>query len=134
MTDYYSHHLAGRRLKRVYDIAPPRVQQYLDCEIEHVLSYAGPDHDVLELGCGYGRVAIRLAAQARRVVGIDVAEGSLRLARELGGSCANCEFYCMDALRLGFPDDSFDLVVCVQNGISAFRVDPKALIDRKSVV
>jgi len=34
----------------------------------------------------------------------------------------------MDAIALDFPDDTFDITLCIQNGISAFRVDPEALI------
>ncbi len=37
--DYYSQRLSARRLKRVYDIAPLRVQQYLEAEIGHVLKH-----------------------------------------------------------------------------------------------
>jgi SAM-dependent methyltransferase len=34
----------------------------------------------------------------------------------------------MDAIALGFRDGVFDVVLCVQNGISAFHVDQPALI------
>ncbi len=34
----------------------------------------------------------------------------------------------MDAAHLAFTDNCFDLVVCIQNGISAFHVDQKTLI------
>jgi 2-polyprenyl-6-hydroxyphenyl methylase/3-demethylubiquinone-9 3-methyltransferase len=34
----------------------------------------------------------------------------------------------MDALHLAFRDNSFDVVICIQNGISAFHVDQKELI------
>jgi 2-polyprenyl-6-hydroxyphenyl methylase/3-demethylubiquinone-9 3-methyltransferase len=34
----------------------------------------------------------------------------------------------MDAADLGFCDGCFDLVACIQNGISAFNVDPERLI------
>jgi ubiquinone/menaquinone biosynthesis C-methylase UbiE len=34
----------------------------------------------------------------------------------------------MNALHLAFHDDSFDVVICIQNGISAFHVDKKELI------
>ena len=34
----------------------------------------------------------------------------------------------MDAVNLGFQDDTFDCPFCVQNGISAFGVDKKNLI------
>jgi 2-polyprenyl-6-hydroxyphenyl methylase/3-demethylubiquinone-9 3-methyltransferase len=34
----------------------------------------------------------------------------------------------MDAVALGFDDDLFDAVACVQNGICAFGVDPETLM------
>jgi SAM-dependent methyltransferase len=34
----------------------------------------------------------------------------------------------MDASRLAFGGDSFDAVICIQNGISAFHVDQGALV------
>ena len=122
MTSYYAARLSGRRLQRCYKLAPPRVQQYLESEILHVLERIGPDDAVLELGCGYGRVAVRLAERAKSVVGVDVAEDSLALARTRAGPDARCEFILMDALHMTFRDDSFDVVVCVQNGICAFGV------------
>jgi SAM-dependent methyltransferase len=85
VTSYYVSTLAGTRLRRRYEIAPPRARQYLESEIEHLLdSLSATDH-VLELGCGYGRVALRIAAVAEKVVGIDVSEESLSLARQLTG-------------------------------------------------
>jgi 2-polyprenyl-6-hydroxyphenyl methylase/3-demethylubiquinone-9 3-methyltransferase len=125
---YYSENLAGERLRRCYEIAPPRVKQYLECEIQHVLSRIEPGDSVLELGCGYGRVARELAGAAGRVVGIDTAAESIDLARSSLPPGLACEFLKMDAVRLGFADDEFDIVVCVQNGICAFGVDQEALI------
>jgi len=128
MTSYYAERLSGGRLKRCYELAPPRVQQYLESEILHVLERLGPEDDVLELGCGYGRVTVRLAEHARSVVGIDVAEESLDLARTLAGPDTRCEFVLMDALHMTFGDDSFDVVVCIQNGICAFGVPRNELL------
>jgi 2-polyprenyl-6-hydroxyphenyl methylase/3-demethylubiquinone-9 3-methyltransferase len=128
VTTYYAERLSGRRLQQCYELASPRVQQYLECEILHVLSRLRPDDTVLELGCGYGRVALRLAERADRVVGIDVSEESLALARELAGETARCEFLLMDATDMTFDDASFDAVVCVQNGVCAFGVVPADLL------
>jgi 2-polyprenyl-6-hydroxyphenyl methylase/3-demethylubiquinone-9 3-methyltransferase len=128
MTSYYDEKLGGRRLQRCYEIAPPRVRQYLEAEIRHVLSRLKPTDIVLELGCGYGRVALRLAQAARLVVGIDTCEESLTLAWETAAVDPRCEFFRMNALELQFPDDEFDAVVCVQNGICAFGVDQEALL------
>lgn len=41
---------------------------------------------------------------------------------------SNCFLAQMDAGRTGFVDRSFDVVICAQNGISAFKVDPEHLV------
>ena len=126
--EYYNEKLAGARLRRCYEIAPPRVRQYLESEVQYIVSKISPENTVLELGCGYGRAAFELAKAARRVIGIDTAGESIGLARELADPKANCEFIVMDAREMAFPGDEFDLVTCVQNGICAFNVDPIALV------
>ena len=100
MTGYYAEKLSGRRLKLCYELATTRVRQYLEAEIRHVLSRVRPTDRVMELGCGYGRVALRLAEVARQVVGVDTARESLEMARELAGVNSRCEFLNMDALDL----------------------------------
>jgi 2-polyprenyl-6-hydroxyphenyl methylase/3-demethylubiquinone-9 3-methyltransferase len=128
MAGYYSDKLAAERLRQCYEIAPPRVRQYLEAEIQHVLSKVQPAHSVLELGCGYGRVLRDLAAKVSEVVGIDTSVSSLALAESLLGGRSNCRLAAMDAVSLGFRDALFDVVVCIQNGISAFGVDQPELI------
>jgi len=103
------------------------VKQYLDAEIEFVLQYVHPTDNVLELGCGYGRVLGKLAAKASLAVGIDTSHESLRMAqRAVSASYLIAE---MNAVATGFRDGVFDIVVCIQNGISAFHVDQRRLID-----
>jgi len=132
MFDYYDQKLSAQRLKRAYQIAPPRVQQYLQAEIDHVVARIHPGDRVLELGCGYGRVLGPLGKKAAVAVGIDTSMASLIMARENLGPRSNLHLGCMDAIRLAFSDKTFDLVACVQNGISAFHVDHGDLI-RESV-
>jgi len=45
------------------------------------------------------------------------------------GVAPSCHLFEMDAIELGFRDRQFDLVVCIQNGISAFKVDQRQLIE-----
>ena len=128
MGGYYVEKLSGERLRRCYEIASPRVKQYLEAEIQFVIQHLKSTDSVLELGCGYGRVTSRLAEVASRVVGIDTAIESLELARHLSDSDSKCEFLEMDALELTFDDSVFDKVVCVQNGICAFGIDRELLL------
>lgn len=132
MSNYYADKLSAERLRRCYEIAPTRIQQYLKAEIDFVLEKIHPGDLVLELGCGYGRVLPRLAKKARRVIGIDTSLASLLLAQDELRGISNCYLVAMNAVQLGFREGVFDVVVCIQNGISAFHVNQKDLI-RESV-
>lgn len=125
---YYSEKLSGSRLKKVYDTAPPRIKQYLEAEIEYVKSQVESADKVLELGCGYGRAMFVIAESCLKIVGVDNASDNIRLALKLAGNRMNCEFHLMNALDLKFPDDKFDVVFCIQNGICAFNVDKVLLM------
>ena len=125
--EYYSENLSGLRLKRCYDIAPPRVKRYLRAEIDHVLSCVSDTDTVLELGCGYGRVIHEIAEAVEWAVGIDRAMDSLKLGAALMAKEHACDFLMMDAIQMAFPDNIFDVTACIQNGICAFGVDPQDL-------
>ncbi|MGB7297656.1 MAG: class I SAM-dependent methyltransferase [Candidatus Aminicenantales bacterium] len=125
---YYQGKLAAERLKRCYDIAPPRVQQYLRAEIDFVRDQVHPGDVVLDMGAGYGRAIPPLARKARLVLGIDISLSSLVVGTSFLRGQVNCFLLGMDAGRTGFFDESFDAVVCIQNGISAFRMNPALLI------
>lgn len=88
-----------------------------------------PSGTVLELGCGYGRILPALASRARFAAGIDTSMSSLLLGRQtILRPYANCHLVQAHALFLPFPDSSFDVVLCLQNGISAFHVDQLRLL------
>jgi ubiquinone/menaquinone biosynthesis C-methylase UbiE len=128
MNDYYSEQLASNNLKRCYDIAPPRVKQYLQAEVKYVLEYLHPSDVVIELGCGYGRVLKELLTHSFMMLGIDTSLESLRLALEYMGNTAQYQLLQVDAARLPLENKSVDKVICIQNGISAFKIDPLHLI------
>jgi ubiquinone/menaquinone biosynthesis C-methylase UbiE len=129
MNRYYSQKLSGERLRLCYTIAPPRIQQYLNAEIDFLGQRLKSSDTVLELGCGYGRVIERILPKVEKVIGIDTSVDSLQLAQSELGIKGSCEFLLMDASNLGFQDGRFDIVFCIQNGISAFNVDQLKLID-----
>ncbi|MBN2134694.1 MAG: class I SAM-dependent methyltransferase [Acidobacteria bacterium] len=129
MDNYYDKKLSSLKLKKVYDIATPRIRQYMQAEIDHLLDYIQPGSVILELGCGYGRVMKPLAKYAGFVWGIDSASMSLQYGLEYLDGINNFGFACMNAVSLGFKEDSFDLVFAVQNGISAFHEDKRILIE-----
>jgi len=128
MENYYAEHLAAEKLRRCYEIAPPRVRQYLRAELEFALGFIHAGDSVLDLGCGYGRTLPDLAARAGSVTAIDNAPASIALARKAVEGLTNIEVLEMDAAALQLENDRFDVVLCLQNGISAFHRDPGTLL------
>jgi len=77
-----------------------------------------PGEHVLDVCCGSGASAIPAAesvAPSGSVIGVDLSENLLRLARAKAQSLGlkNIEFRSADMLALPFPDQHFDAVVCV---------------------
>lgn len=125
---YYREKLSANKLLRCYEMASPRIKQYLDAEIKFVISNLQGSDSVLELGCGYGRVMRAVSPFVSRIFGNDISKESLKFARSYTENCKNCAVFLMDASRLSFRSCVFDVVFCIQNGISAFRINKKRLI------
>jgi ubiquinone/menaquinone biosynthesis C-methylase UbiE len=67
---------------------------------------------ILSVACGngYGEHMFATDGGAQKVIGVDVSEEAITFAKE-NYSADNLEFFVGDALRLGLPDDSVDVVV-----------------------
>lgn len=76
----------------------------------HETAFSGaPDGTVLDLGCGTGAHAVRIAQRGRPVVAVDLTVGGVRSARERfrREGLANGRFLVADAERLPFRDGAF---------------------------
>lgn len=68
-----------------------------------------PGMCVLDVGCGTGNFSIKLAEKGCKVVGIDISEEMLEIARQkVIDTGYDIEFYNMDVYKLGFEAGSFD--------------------------
>jgi SAM-dependent methyltransferase len=78
--------------------------------VTHMLGAVGleiaPGETVLDIGCGVGRLTRALAARAERVVGLDVSQEMLTLAREHNGHLDNVEWVHGDGASLGAIGDA----------------------------
>lgn len=125
---YYKWKLSANRLLTCYKIAPPRIKQYLNAEIKFVISNIHHKNLILELGCGYGRVMREVSQFASWVVGNDISKESLEFTKSYLKGSQNHTVFLMDASWMAFHSGVFDVVFCIQNGVSAFGVNTKRLI------
>jgi SAM-dependent methyltransferase len=75
-----------------------------------------PAERALDVACGTGIVARKLASRVHRTVGLDPNAGMLEVARAVGPSI---EWVAAEAGAIPLPDASFDLVLC-QQGVQFF--------------
>ena len=77
------------------------------------LTVAAPLGDLLDVGCGQGRILKLLATRAHRVVGVDIDSDARRLARAellLAGS-PNCSLRQGNMYSLPFENEAFDTII-----------------------
>ncbi len=125
---YYKDRLSASNLLKCYETATPRIRQYLNAEIQFVISNIRNADLVLELGCGYGRAMKAISPFVSTIVGNDTSHASLRLAKSYMKPCRNYRTVHMDASSMAFRPCIFDATFCIQNGISAFGADKKCLV------
>jgi len=105
-------------------------QKYRDAALDRsraqaafIAEHVGRDLDVLEIGCGNGRlgVALRQAGLAKSYRGIDLSRSRISFAREwaadLGIGCL--EFEQANLLEWQ-PPSTFDLIVCITGAFGYF--------------
>jgi len=122
MDNYYAEKLNSKKLFQVYETQIPRIKQYLQAEIDFVKGNLSNTQSVLELGAGYGRIIRELAPYCKSIVGIDISVESVELGKEYLKDYPNASIVAMDVHRIKFPRP-FDVILCLQNGLSAMRAD-----------
>jgi ubiquinone/menaquinone biosynthesis C-methylase UbiE len=100
-----------------YEAAPLSFWNYFGSKTIELLS-PPPGSSVLDVCCGAGASAVpaaELLGPEGRVIGVDVAQALLGLARAKAAQrrLGNIQFELGDLLCLRFPNESFDAVVCV---------------------
>lgn len=96
-----------------YSFGDPKLLAGFTDEVNRVLrDFANPDGDVLDFGCGAGRVAGVISGQARSVTGVDVSAAMLDLART---RVPDARFVLVDGGPLPFTDANFDLVLAIDS-------------------
>lgn len=75
-----------------------------------------PGKKVLDYCCGLGKTSIKLAELGAHAHGIDISADEVATAAKTAeerGLSENTHFQVMDAENMDFPDDHFDVIVCI---------------------
>lgn len=103
----------------LYSLGDPLILAAATAEIVEWLEMSdllAPEADVLDLGCGIGRVAGALASRCRSVFGLDVSPGMVAEARRRHADQPNLRFEVTGGQNLSFLDaDSFDLILAIDS-------------------
>jgi ubiquinone/menaquinone biosynthesis C-methylase UbiE len=105
--DYYSlSEGVYARFATAYDLAVRPIRKLRRDVVD--LSRASTDATVVDIATGTGEQARAFAQKCRKVVGVDLSEAMLRVARAKSGP-ANLTYVEADATHLPFDDGSFDV-------------------------
>jgi len=120
---YNKHHKIMNNLFTKYDL-PKNEIEYMSYQksgrseiLEWIYDNVSKESKIIELGCGYGLIQIRLFDYGfRNVYGIDISGKAVKFTKEsleLLGGIDNCNICQADIKSLPFLNDSFDLVLMV---------------------
>jgi len=97
-----------------------------DCAFQ--LFQVKPGMHILDVGCGTGNFSLKLAQKGTGVVGVDISEKMLTIARKRAiQEEVSIEFKKMDSQNLQFPDEYFDGVISMAT--IEFIPNPEIMID-----
>ncbi len=127
---------SGRMLKEHLDAthdAASRRPALIDEQVRwiHEELLAGQTGRILDLGCGPGLYAVRMAKLGHDVTGIDISPASLEYARGFAqAEGVDCRFVSGDFREASFTG-KYDLIMQIHGELNVFRrEDAKALIAR----
>lgn len=129
----YDRTMAGRDQRQYFDdsgffnfgywAAHPRSQgEASEALVDRLIERMGDRPGrVLDVACGFGASTARLRCRYRaaQIIAVNISFAQLVEAER---RAPGCTFLRMDAARLGFPDASFDAVLCVE---AAFHFDTR---------
>jgi 2-polyprenyl-6-hydroxyphenyl methylase/3-demethylubiquinone-9 3-methyltransferase len=127
--NFYAKNLNSQKLYQVYETNIPRIRQYLYEEIAFIRKHLRGTENVLEIGSGYGRILKELSLYAKFFVGIDISDESIKFGRKYLKEFTNIRLEVMDAHTISFKEE-FNMVLCLQNALSALKGDALSLINR----
>lgn len=120
--DFYIASHPGWSQREVWEAQAERDAQLMLWGLEEA---ACRDWEVLEIGCGVGRLARPFAARVRGYTGFDIAPGMVAEARRRNADLARTRFFVSSGL--GVPDEAADRTYDLALALAVFIHCPRAV-------
>src|SRR3989344_6212181 len=105
--EYYDKRAEGRSKGGDFEGFNPRILASFQYVFRLLAEYC-QDKTILDFGCGNGvHSSVLLKSGAKKVIGIDLSEKSLEIARQ---TVPGVEFMAMDCEKTNFSDNYFDVI------------------------
>jgi SAM-dependent methyltransferase len=130
----FSERMLGEHLSQEHDAASRRFE-HIDAHVDwiHRELLGGRPSRVLDMGCGPGLYASRLARLGHACTGIDFSPASIAYAREEAQRDGLACTYVQGDIRTVDYDTGFDLAMFIYGELNAFRPDGVETILRKTL-
>ncbi len=118
VTGYWTKRAESFLTQRQHELASPKAARWLGeitAQLNSVAASRGDRLTILDIGCGTGFFPMLLGREGYEITGIDLTEEMVTRARQLVAEHApyrhQVEILQMDAERLDFPDERFDVII-----------------------
>jgi ubiquinone/menaquinone biosynthesis C-methylase UbiE len=82
-------------------------------KMKHVLKYVQKGETLIDVGCGIGEFIVQLKDHFHTLVGVDINPREIEFAKKRLGRQDNVSLYCGELESLRFPDEHFDVCLCL---------------------
>ncbi|HLC86400.1 MAG TPA: class I SAM-dependent methyltransferase [Candidatus Nanoarchaeia archaeon] len=120
--------------EKVLKDMPESYRKWFDEEEKYLNNLITQDSKVLEVGCGNGRVLLKLLNKTKNLIGIDNEAKAVKDAKENFKSYPELKFLLADVRSIPFEDNYFDFVLCIGTFANFYNYKFKALEEMKRVV
>ncbi|MBF0432505.1 MAG: class I SAM-dependent methyltransferase [Fibrobacteria bacterium] len=125
---YISKNLLDVHLSEEVDLAS-RKASTIDSTVEWIDKRIGGDNlRILDLGCGPGLYAERLAKLGHKVTGVDISANSIEYARgQAQDKGLSIDYINKDYLELSLEDDAFDAAICIYTDLGVLLPEDRSI-------
>lgn len=102
-------------LYEMLEAAYPEMREWTSRDVEEIKKHLTKNSIVLDAGCGWGRVIKNISPFCNKIVGIDTDAHEIEFAKTYLEDIPNAKLYVEDMKATSFPDESFDVIMCIGN-------------------